>query len=66
MANLFYPSVKMLPMDDIRTELALTFLNNQNNSVDTNNVYGEPAENIAIAHKDSNGIVQIVTQLIMH
>ena len=31
MANLFYPSVKMLPMDDIRTELGLTFLNNQNN-----------------------------------
>lgn len=57
MANLFYPSVKMLPMDDIRTELGLTFLNNQNNSVDTNNVYGELAENIAIAHKNENGIV---------
>ena len=55
--NLFFPSIKMLPMDDIKTELALTFLNNQNNSVDTNSVHGESAENIAIAHKDSNGIV---------
>ena len=36
--NLFFPSIKMLPMDDIRTELGLTFLNNQDNSADTNNV----------------------------
>ena len=55
--NLFFPSIKMLPMDDIKTELALTFLNNQNNSVDTNSVHGESAENIAIAHKNENGIV---------
>ena len=57
-SNLIFPSTKMLPMNDIKTELSEYFLGLGDKSVDTQKVADENANNIAIAAKDENGIVK--------
>lgn len=55
---LMFPSVEMLPIEDIITQLKLNFLEVGNKSVDTEEVAGESADNIAIAYKNEEGIVE--------